>query len=247
VHSTESTPAPSMPDPARVVPAPSSLLLAEGHPRSPFSQASTIFHKRMLIARRDRLIPALTVVITVCGACVPLVFLSGQTPSCTVQYRNEMVIPFYWADSIDPWHHSHCQCAGIATQYYGDAWATSRSHVDRKRLRQCYVCLHDPTGLSQYPDWWYIDRVDTRDVLVAWDVTPAPGLAGPRLLNLATNILYNRALNASGNTAGTPSIITANYTSFAQVAAGAFVDLRLGRILWGHHGMILASFDFLRC
>ena len=68
--------------------------------------------------------------------------------------------------------------------------------------------------------------VETGDASVAWDATPPPGLTGPTLLNMATNILYNCALNASGNTAGTPSIIMANYASFSPITGGSLTDLK---------------------
>jgi hypothetical protein len=65
----------------------------------------------------------------------------------------------------------------------------------------------------------------TGDSLFAWQASP-PGLIGSTMLNLVTNILYNQALNASGDTAGTPSIIMANYASFPHIAAGTLVDLK---------------------
>lgn len=65
----------------------------------------------------------------------------------------------------------------------------------------------------------------TGDSLFAWQASP-PGLIGPTMMNLVTNILYNRALNASGDTAGTPSIIMANYASFPRIAAGTLTDLK---------------------
>ncbi|KAG6369374.1 P-loop containing nucleoside triphosphate hydrolase protein [Boletus reticuloceps] len=65
----------------------------------------------------------------------------------------------------------------------------------------------------------------TGDSSVAWGATPPPGLTGLTLLNLATNILYNCALNASGETAGTLSIM-ASYASFPPIAGGSLVDLK---------------------
>jgi hypothetical protein len=65
----------------------------------------------------------------------------------------------------------------------------------------------------------------TGNSLFAWQASP-PGLIGPTMMNLVTNILYNRALNASGDTAGTPSIIFAHYASFPRIAGGTLVDLK---------------------
>jgi ATP-binding cassette subfamily A (ABC1) protein 3 len=49
--------------------------------------------------------------------------------------------------------------------------------------------------------------------VVAWEATP-PGFKGLSALNLATNILFNRALNISGLTSDAPRLINANYQRF---------------------------------
>jgi hypothetical protein len=61
--------------------------------------------------------------------------------------------------------------------------------------------------------------------LVAWDARP-PGIRGSSMLNLATNVLYNRALNSSGNARGAPVLIQANYATFPKVISNTFVYLK---------------------
>lgn len=228
MHSTESALAPTIPDPLRANSAPSPLTLADGRARSPFSQALTILYKRMLIARRSWLTPVLTLLVAVCGACVPLFFLSGQTPSCTVKFKNETVIPLYLPDS--PVRTIESTPTASMLESPPDITATlgqltkfilTENVPDNatfvSTIQQNYLNI-SIGGIS-------ID-MQTGDALVAWDATPPPGLTGPTLLNLVTNILYNRALNASGNAVGTPGIIAANYASFPPIAGGTLVDLK---------------------
>jgi hypothetical protein len=61
--------------------------------------------------------------------------------------------------------------------------------------------------------------------LIAWETTP-PGLTGLSMLNLATNLLYTRALNMSGNAARIPTLILANYAPFPPVNTSILVSLR---------------------
>lgn len=46
------------------------------------------------------------------------------------------------------------------------------------------------------------------------------------MLNLASNLLYNTALNATGKTPPVPSLILANYQTFPGIAAGTLVALK---------------------
>jgi hypothetical protein len=65
----------------------------------------------------------------------------------------------------------------------------------------------------------------TRASLIAWEATP-PGFTGPSMLNLATNILFNSALNSSGQAAGTPTLILANYSAFPAIGGGTLLSLK---------------------
>ncbi|KAG0694048.1 hypothetical protein DFH29DRAFT_859873 [Suillus ampliporus] len=219
---------PSLADLADGPSAPAKVLeLTDGRPRSPLSQALTIFYKRALIARRSWLTPLLVVFIAVCGSCIPLVFLSGQAATCTLQFKNETVIPLYFPDSP-----IYLLASGPGTQIL-----TSPPNITAT-LGKTAMFLHtesipnNATFVSTIQqDYLNLSfggiSIDTQtgDSLFAWEASP-PGFTGPTMMNLATNILYNRALNASGNTASTPSLIFANYASFPHLAAGTLVDLK---------------------
>ncbi|KAJ3513241.1 hypothetical protein NLJ89_g3058 [Agrocybe chaxingu] len=202
--------------------------LPSGRPVSPFKQAFTIFHKRVLIARRSWLTPLLSIAVAVCGACIPLVFITGRRQSaCVRQFRNTTTIPLYLpASPIRPF----------------TLGPSSRVLVTPPRIVSTLGPSTDLFRITNIPDnATFVDTInqnyrnlslggvsldlETGQSLIAWEAT-SPGITGPSMLNLATNILYNRALNASGNTANTPTIIRANYAWFPPVAAGTLVSLR---------------------
>ena len=208
-------------------PGKTKLELTDGRPRSPLSQALTIFHKRALIARRSWLTPLLTVLIAVCGACIPIFFLSGQSPSCVTTYKNETVIPLYFPESpfyfsaVGPGSRIITSPPNI-TMTLGKT--TMLLDTDNVPNNATFVSTIQQNYLNLSIGGISIDT-QTGDSLFAWQASP-PGLIGPTMMNLVTNILYNRALNASGDTAGTPSIIMANYASFPRIAAGTLTDLK---------------------
>ncbi|KAF8435684.1 hypothetical protein L210DRAFT_3452656 [Boletus edulis BED1] len=229
-HSAESTLSPTIPDSLGAISSPPPLILMDGRARSPFSQALTIFYKRMLIARRNWLTPVLAVLIAVCGACIPLFYLSGQAPSCTVKFKNETVIPLYWPDSPIGFFNSTLGARILEsppniTTTLGRSATSILTHNVPDNATFVSTIQRDYLNIPNRVGGISIDT-QTGDALVAWDATPPPGLTGLTLLNLATNILYNRALNASGEMAGKPSIIMANYASFPPVAGGTLVDLK---------------------
>jgi ABC-type multidrug transport system ATPase subunit len=207
--------------------SPGALQLTDGRPRSPLSQALTIFYKRALIARRSWLTPLLVVLIAVCGSCIPLVFLSGQETTCTTTFQNESLISLYFPES--PIYFS---ASGPGTQILESPPSITATLGQTASFLKTENILDNATFVStinqDYLNLTFggisID-MQTGDSLFAWQANP-PGLTGPTMMNLVTNILYNRALNQSGNTATTPSLIYANYAAFPHLAAGTLVDLK---------------------
>ncbi|KAG1886233.1 hypothetical protein F4604DRAFT_1675882 [Suillus subluteus] len=206
---------------------PGALQLTDGRPRSPLSQALTIFYKRALIARRSWLTPLLVVLIAVCGSCIPLVFLSGQDTTCTTQFKNESVISLYFPES--PVYYSE---TGPGTQILESPPDIIATLGNTALFLKTENILNNATFVSTI-DQDYSNLIfggisidmQTGDSLFAWDATP-PGLTGPTMMNLVTNILYNRALNASGNTASKPHLIYASYAAFPHLDTGTLVDLK---------------------
>jgi ATP-binding cassette subfamily A (ABC1) protein 3 len=217
------------------------MVLASGRPVSPFRQAFTIFYKRVLIARRSWLTPLLAILVAVAGSTIPLVLMTGRQTSCTRRVGssfpvslflpNSPVVPFF---SLDPSSRVLTSPPGIAmtlgnsTQYLRVTDVTDNATFVND-ISQNYRNL-SLGGIS-------LD-LSTGNSLIAWEATP-PGLNAPALLNLASNIFYNRALNSTGNSARTPTIIRAAYEAFPPIAAGTLFSLK-----WiGFYGAVMVRFS----
>ncbi|KAI9454187.1 hypothetical protein HD554DRAFT_2247045 [Boletus coccyginus] len=157
----------------------------------------------------------------------PLMLADGQAPSCTVEFKNETVFPLYWPNSplsFSPTASILESLPNITATLGQSAMFIKTKNVPNNATfvsttQQDYLNI-STGGISI--------NMQTGNALVAWDATSHSGLTGPTLLNLTTNILYNRALNTSGKTADVPSIIMANYASIppTQTVAGTLVDLK---------------------
>jgi hypothetical protein len=219
---------PVLPDMIEAPSTPGGLDLTDGRPRSPFSQALTIFHKRALIARRSWLTPLLVVLIAVCGSCIPTVFLSGQSPTCITTFKNETVIPLYFPDSPIYLQAAAMPGSQILTSPPNITTTLGKStmslNTENIPSNATFISMIQRNYLNLSFGGISIDT-QTGNSLFAWQASP-PSLIGPTMMNLVTNILYNRALNVSGDTAGTPSIIFAHYASFPRVAGWTLTDLK---------------------
>ncbi|KAF8590206.1 P-loop containing nucleoside triphosphate hydrolase protein [Ramaria rubella] len=218
--------------PASTAPSPienQGLHLTSGRKRSPLAQAFTIFYKRCLITRRSWLSSLLTVLIAVAGACIPLFFMSHRAETCVTVFVPAPSVPLYLGDSpysslislAVPGSQALITPPGLITSLGASAAAVPITPIPDNNtfvstIQQNFQNL-SLGGLSM--------DLNTGNALVAWEGTP-PGLTGPTLLNLASNVLYNRALNASGRSANQPSIIVANYQSFPAIDAGTLVALK---------------------
>ncbi|KAF8808210.1 P-loop containing nucleoside triphosphate hydrolase protein [Phlegmacium glaucopus] len=204
--------------------------LPTGRPMSPFQQALTIFYKRTLILKRSWLTPVLTVIVAIAGATIPLVFISNETASCSVRFLNTTSMPLYLPSPPVP-------VVPPTIELPPPSVVASPPNIVAALGNST-----NPLQITNVPDNAtfvnYISQnffnlslggvsfdVNTGASLIAWEASP-PGFTGLSMLNLATNLLYNRALNVSGNAARTPILIQANYASFPPVDAGTLVSLR---------------------
>lgn len=204
------------------------LELTDGRPRSALSQTSTIFHKRALIVRRSWLTPLLLVLIAVAGSCIPLVFIKDRPESCTTTFRNATTVSLYLPSSpIDPIFSFGSSSRILTTppNITSSLGATTRFlRVNNIADNTTFVDTINQNFQNLSLGGISID-LQSGNSLVAWEATP-PGLTGPSMLNLATNILFNSALNSSGNAANTATLIQANYESFPPIDAGTLVSLK---------------------
>ena len=205
------------------------LDLTPGRRKSPLAQSLTIFYKRCLVSRRSWISSLLAVLIAIAGSCIPLVFITHRTETCTTTFDPAPNVPLYIGDS------PYSSFASLLTPG-GRALVSPPGLVNALGASAAGVAVLDlpdngtfVTTVQQNYQNLFLGGVSidmsTGNSLLAWEGTP-PGLTGPTLLNLASNVLFNRALNASGRVATQPSIIAANYQSFPAVNFGTLVALR---------------------
>ena len=201
--------------------------LPTGRPASPFRQAFTIFYKRTLILKRSWLTPLLTVVVAVAGATIPLVFISGELATCAVRFLNATSISLYLPSS--PLVPSTPGSSSSIVTSPPNITLTLGNSTEFLQITN----VPDNASFVNYISQNYLDLSlggvsldpNTGASLIAWEATP-PGSTGLTMLNLATNLLYTRALNMSGNTARIPILILANYATFPPVDTSTLVSLR---------------------
>ena len=205
------------------------LQLTDGRRRSPLGQALTIFHKRVMIARRSWLTPMLAVLVAVAGSCIPIFFLSNRTnQSCVTHFRtvpqtslylpaSPLLLAVEMADGSPVLESppNIIRTLGGTTQFL-----TTQNIPDNAT----FVQTIDQNFRNLSFGGVSIDQQSGRS-LFAWEATP-PGLTGLVMLNLVSNLLYNTALNSTTRAAASPSIILANYQMFPGIAAGTLVALK---------------------
>lgn len=189
--------------------------LPMGRAISPLQQAFTIFHKRLLITKRSWLTCVMTAVVAICGACIPLVFMREEWPGCRANYSYPSSVPLYLPTFLSDYSQylsflpldiglqsppGIIQTLGpdlMFTSIPDNATFVSDINDNYKDILFGGISIDNTTGAS----------------LVAWEAAP-PGFKGLSALNLATNILYNRALNMSGLAQDTTRLIDTNYQPF---------------------------------
>ncbi|TDL17229.1 P-loop containing nucleoside triphosphate hydrolase protein [Rickenella mellea] len=198
------------------------LVLTSGRPKSPLAQALTIFHKRALVARRSWLIPLLAVVIAVCGAVIPISFTFKQPQTCVTGFAPVFASSLYFPNSTFAYVPAPLleSPPGIIEALGDTVEGLSTSSVANNAT---FVDTIMQNAQSLTFGGVSIDQ-QTNAALIAWEAE-VPAM-GPTMLNLASNILYNRALNTSGRSTVSPSIISANYQPFPSVNNAALTTLK---------------------
>ncbi|KAJ6606797.1 hypothetical protein B0H10DRAFT_1819461 [Mycena sp. CBHHK59/15] len=211
-------------------PKPVALNLATGRATSPFQQAFTIFYKRALIVRRSWLTPLLAVVVAIAGATIPLIFISGRSQSCiktldipgtdiTLYPPTSPLLPF----ELGPSSRVLDSPPGIISSL-GNTTGSGFFVVSDLPDNATFVATIKENFRNLTAGGVSFDPASGNS-LVAWEAT-APGLMGPTMLNLASNILFNHALNTSGRAASAPTLILPTYESFPPVDAGTLFALK---------------------
>ncbi|KAJ7920707.1 hypothetical protein B0H13DRAFT_2421286 [Mycena leptocephala] len=214
--------------------------LANGKAISPLRQALIIFYKRALIVRRSWLAPLVAIGIAVAASVVPLNLMKKRPRSCArpLPQFDDFAIQLYAPLSF--------LIPGEST--FSDGVITTVSEPIFDSPPGIISTLGNSTASLNISD--FADNVafsnniqenfgtiDTGGVsfdlasgsaMFAWESSSAQGLMGLSMLNLATNILFNRALNASGRVGGTPSLIQPLFEEFPLVEG----DLTFAALEW---------------
>ncbi|KAF7347231.1 hypothetical protein MVEN_01478000 [Mycena venus] len=234
-------------------PKPVALNLATGRPTSPFRQAWTIFRKRSIIVRRSWLTPFLAVVIAIAGSTIPLIFISGRSQSCVKTLDipgtdislfppTSSLLAFYLGlpsrvlDSPPGLLNSLGNLTALSSLGLANLTSlTNSTDLGNTTALQPFSVLDVPDNATFVSTIQQNFRNITTggvsfdaasgNTLVAWEAS-APGLLGPTMLNLASNIIYNHALNTSGRAGVLPSLILPTYESFPPVDAGTLFALK---------------------
>ncbi|KAJ7706884.1 hypothetical protein B0H17DRAFT_972841 [Mycena rosella] len=207
------------------------LKLSDGRAISPLRQALVIFYKRALIFRRSWLAPLAAVALAVVVSVLSVRAMNKRPHSCatrtdTFQSRTPLYAPLsFWiphtipGDDFDvsPVFNSPpglistlgSSVARLNISDFPDASAfTANIHNNFATIRTGGVSFDLVTGTTTF----------------AWEGSNQ-GILGPIFLNLATNLAFNRALNASGQAANTSSLIQPSLQSFPQVHDEVFPPL----------------------
>lgn len=208
--------------------------LPAGRHVSSFHQARTIFYKRALILKRNWPTPMLALLVAVVGCCIPLTFLNGRHQSCAPQLRDEfppsqlylpsspLLISLDLLDAVPgPPKLLYASPPGIVSTLGPSTDSLDIRNVadNATFVNTIYKDFHDISigGVSV--------NLTTGESLVAWEASP-PGLRALSTLNMASNILMNRALNSTQNTGPLPTLIQAQYVTFKKVLESTLVYMK---------------------
>ncbi len=231
--------------------APARIELTSGTQRSVLGQALTIFHKRILIARRSWLSYVLAMGVLLVAACVPLKFVPRDQEACQVTatqfFDSPLFLPlsslgFSFTTTIpgflpivsppDLLSALGNSTSAVTVQKLPD----NASFIDE--INQHYLRDEDG-GLS-------VD-LQSGSALFAWNAEFRT--SGPIYLNTISNLLYNKALNDTGKAIGSPKLITPNLGNFPTISAGNLKPLEWAAF-FGAAVVRFArrvSFPMLRC
>jgi hypothetical protein len=212
-----------------------SLNLVNGRPVSPFRQAFTIFQKRLLISKRSWLTPILTIGIALAGACIPLIFIRGRSQSCTAPLRRIVALRLFLPtalfvpDRISPESTLLISPPGLIESIIAPSAvqlaSLGASFQYRNVSDRATFVSEVEQSYQQMTTGGISLNTETNEALFAWEASP-PGYMGLGMLNLVSNVLYARALAASGTTPSTPVLINPSFAPFPARAAGTLISLK---------------------
>ncbi|KAH9486190.1 ABC transporter A family member 2 [Psilocybe cubensis] len=198
------------------------LTLSSGRPRSSLAQALTIFHKRFLIMRRSWLVPFLALAIGISGAWWPIRFVKGGVASCAHKFIdptkggffNPLYPPLLSNDTIlaSPSNLPSIINASLPElfvdpllQFYSPNFPKPSGPFNP------FVPVADQQTLVEMINANFTEfstfggfsmDFEKNEYLIAWQLSPF----SLSMFSVASNLFYNRALNASSSPSGSTRI-----------------------------------------
>ncbi|KAG8734716.1 hypothetical protein FRC10_011502, partial [Ceratobasidium sp. 414] len=172
------------------------LALSDGQKTSPLRQALTGFHKRALILRRSWLPYALMAAIAIAGACVPLRFMKGRMNTCTLTRDTGVPDPLYLPEAVNGLVFNNGAQSPIISppnllSILGVGNLSQTAVPDANAFAQTLKQTYRNLSLGG------LEINEGQQATVAWEASPG-SVSGLVLLNLASNVLADRALGATG-------------------------------------------------
>ncbi|RPD64790.1 P-loop containing nucleoside triphosphate hydrolase protein [Lentinus tigrinus ALCF2SS1-6] len=202
--------------------APAKIDLSSGTERTVLGQALTIFHKRLLIARRSWLSYVLGMGVLLVASCVPLKFVPKNQEACQVVGTKFFDSPLFLPDSnlgftfddAPPGFLPFVTPPGLLSALGN---STSTVSVETLPDNSSFVNEFTQDYLNDFDGGLSVD-LQAGTSLIAWNAEFST--SGPIYLNTVSNLLYNKALNDSGKATGSPKLITPTLGSFPTISAG---------------------------
>ena len=206
------------------------LSLTDGRDTSVLRQALVIVYKRFLILRRSWLTPLLAILIAICGSCVPLFFLRNEAQQCgalEVQDTNSSTFRSVnlWLPESNEGFGTIYTPAIVAPKTLATELGKPFQPVVFKELSDNTTFVQAINGNFQNISFGGLSVADNTvgaQVTLAWEATD--GTSAATLNNFASNIIFNRALSANGQTA--QRWIKAEYAPFTSIGGGPLNSLK---------------------
>ena len=196
--------------------------LTTGTQRSILGQALTIFHKRVLIARRSWLSILIALAIVLIAPTATLTYLPTEQAACAVQTTDDppdsLFLPASLLSATRPL---------VAPPNVLGALGPAASAVPVRPVAD------NASFVAEVRHRFFTDTLEFGGVsvdlgsgaaLFAWEAEF--GSTGPVFLNAVSNLLYNKALNDTGAGKGTARRITPSYGHFSTISAGSLTPLK---------------------
>lgn len=176
--------------------------LSDGRKTSVFSQALVICLKRFMVARRSFLPPILALACLLCASIIPLRYMTKRHESCAIKgdsdfyYTQSLYLPeagSYGIGGGDIAEYKTVVSPFELTSYLGNITDFDVGPIPSGVAFNDFIAANYKNlsvgGLS-------LDSSSRQAVIAYWG--EAYSLAGPALLNLASNIMLNQIENTSG-------------------------------------------------